>query len=111
MAFAPDLSTSYRCAAVPSMIRLVIGVADSATTSLATTELLDVATTSLATTELLDVATMEFAAGRQVRAVASQPFDAGEVDTQILVLGGGVSTTEVVAVDAQRGARATRHRH
>jgi hypothetical protein len=75
----------------------------------------DASDTPLATTELLDVATMEFSPGPTMMAgrcdVAAVRLGAAGEDARILVLGGSLASTEVLAVDAERGSRATRHRH
>jgi hypothetical protein len=107
MAFVPGPSMGsvrYFCAAVPVDARhvLVIGGMDSANTP-------------WATTELLDVATMEFEPGPTMQVgrigIAAVRLDAAGEAPRILVLGGEISGTEVLAIDAQGGARATRHRH
>eukprot|EP00628_Pelagophyceae_sp_CCMP2097_P034198 CAMPEP_0184284062 /NCGR_PEP_ID=MMETSP0977-20130417/65985_1 /TAXON_ID=483370 /ORGANISM="non described non described, Strain CCMP2097" /LENGTH=546 /DNA_ID=CAMNT_0026590073 /DNA_START=1 /DNA_END=1642 /DNA_ORIENTATION=+ len=99
MAFTPGpqmgSARSY-CAAVPVDTHHVLVVGG-----------LISATTKLATTELLDVATMEFAPGPAMSSarsgVAAVRLDAAR-DARILVLGGSLSSTEVLAVDAQRAA-------
>jgi hypothetical protein len=62
------------------------------------------ATTVLATTEVLDVAMMEFAPGPTMPSarsgIAAARFDAAEGAPRILVVGGGVTTTAVLSVDA-----------
>jgi hypothetical protein len=69
----------------------------------------DSANTRLATTELLDVATMEFSPGPTMpnarSGVAAARLDAAEGAPRILVVGGGLSTTTMLAVDAQIEAR------
>jgi hypothetical protein len=101
MAFAPGPSMGSArgfCAAVrvDAQHVLVIGGQDSATTP-------------LATTELLDVAMMEFSPGLTMPSVrpgaAAVRLDAAEEAPRILVLGGGVSTTALLAVRAETGAR------
>jgi hypothetical protein len=106
MAFAPGPSMGSErsfCAAVrvDAQHVLVIGGQDSVPTA-------------SSTTELLDVATMEFSPGPAMSStrsgVAAVWLDAAGEDARILVLGGGGSTTEVLAVDAHTGARAARRR-
>jgi hypothetical protein len=73
----------------------------------------DSATTPSATTELLDVGTMEFSPGPTMQAGRTgfaAVLDADGGDARILVLGGSLSTTEVLAAVAHRGDRPTRHR-
>jgi hypothetical protein len=106
MSFAPGPSMGSArafCAAVRVDARhvLVIGGQDSVPTA-------------LATTELLDVATMEFSPGPTMTTArsgaAAARLDAAGEDARILVLGGSVSSTEILAVDAHTGARAARRR-
>jgi hypothetical protein len=106
MAFAPGPSMSsarFFCAAarVDAQHVLVVGGQDSANTA-------------LATTELLDVAAMEFSPGPAMQAgrtgVAAAQLDTAGEDARILVLGSNLSSTEVLAVDVQMGARAARRR-
>jgi len=106
MAFAPGPSMgSARCYCVALQVDaehvLVIGGEDSSSML-------------LATTEHLDMATMEFAPGPTMQTarsnIAAVRLDAAEEAPRILVLGGGLSSTEVLAIDAQRGTRVTRPR-
>jgi hypothetical protein len=64
----------------------------------------DSSSTPLATTELLDVATMAFEPGPTMQTarsnIAAIYLDAAEEEPRIIVLGGGESTTEVLALDA-----------
>jgi hypothetical protein len=106
MAFAPGPSMgSARCYCTAVQVDaehvLIIGGEDSSSTALATTELLDVVTMAFEPGPAMQTARSSIVAVR---------LDAAEEETRILVLGGGLFSTEVLAVDAQRGARATRHR-
>jgi len=105
MSFAPGPSmgsTRRFCATVPvdaQHVLVVGGKNESSSTLLAT----------MATTELLDVAMLEFSPGptmqRAHKNAATARLDAAGDGRRILVLGGGFSTTEMLAVDAQTGAR------
>ncbi|KAJ1450588.1 hypothetical protein M885DRAFT_621548 [Pelagophyceae sp. CCMP2097] len=124
MAFAPgpDMATPRSgCAAVAlDEYRTMVTGGESDSGRLNTTEIFDIRTmafvpggcgspsTILATSELLDVATMEFEPGPAMLTArcggAAVCLGAVEVEPRILVLGGRLSTTEVLAVDALRGA-------
>jgi UDP-N-acetylglucosamine:LPS N-acetylglucosamine transferase len=111
MAFAPGppmSSARWFCAAVPVDARHVLVIAGQ-----------ESATTELATTELLDVATMEFSPGPTMLnargGVAAVRLDAAGEEPRILVLGGSdgqtpFSTTEVLEISAEERRAAPRRR-